>query len=162
MKSELGKNQFERHLVKRNARKGRAKKVLVASLMLTSMVDMFSLLVIFLLQSYSATGELFYMNKNVELPSAIFGKPVEQALHVAISEKEVTIDEIVIGKLDEVSKDPSQFVLRVKKFIHEDKKVNLQADKNLPSTKVSLVMGLLQQAGYQDFRITTNPGARTL
>jgi biopolymer transport protein ExbD len=37
---------------------------------LTSMIDMFSILVIYLLMNFSATGEIFFINKNLTLPRA--------------------------------------------------------------------------------------------
>ena len=50
--------------------RGRAQKTLVAALMLTSLVDAFSILVIYLLMSFSTTGQILYVDKDIELPLA--------------------------------------------------------------------------------------------
>jgi biopolymer transport protein ExbD len=68
------------------------KRELVAMLSLTAMVDMFTVLVIFLLQSYSSTGEVIFLPKDVQLPKAEKIKDLKPAVVVTISNKEVLID----------------------------------------------------------------------
>lgn len=46
------------------------KKGVMASLNLTPMVDMFTVLVIFLLQNFSASGEIMFIQKGMVLPDA--------------------------------------------------------------------------------------------
>lgn len=46
------------------------KKGLMGALNLTAMVDMFTVIVIFLLQSFSATGEIMFIQKDLKLPEA--------------------------------------------------------------------------------------------
>jgi biopolymer transport protein ExbD len=46
------------------------KKGVMANLNLTAMVDMFTVIVIFLLQSFSATGEIMFIQKDIKLPEA--------------------------------------------------------------------------------------------
>ena len=48
----------------------RGHRATVAGLMLTSLVDAFSILVIFLLMSFSSSGELLTLGKGMELPKA--------------------------------------------------------------------------------------------
>lgn len=68
------------------------KRELVAMLSLTAMVDMFTVLVIFLLQSYSSTGEVIFLPKDVQLPKAEKIKDLKPAVVVTISNKEILID----------------------------------------------------------------------
>lgn len=49
---------------------GGGRKSGAASLNLTAMVDMFTVIVIFLLQSFSANGEIMFIQKEVTMPSA--------------------------------------------------------------------------------------------
>ena len=49
---------------------GKGRKGSSADLQLTSMVDMFTLLVIFLLANFSASGEVIFMSKEIQLPTA--------------------------------------------------------------------------------------------
>jgi biopolymer transport protein ExbD len=49
---------------------GGGKKGIFADLNLTPMIDTFTVIVIFLLQSFSASGELMFIQKNLKLPDA--------------------------------------------------------------------------------------------
>jgi biopolymer transport protein ExbD len=66
----LAVGTFQQHLLKRKQKRQSRKRGLIAGLTLTSMVDMFSLLVIFLLQTFSTSPELVMVTKGVTLPVA--------------------------------------------------------------------------------------------
>jgi biopolymer transport protein ExbD len=51
-----------------NSKNGR--RSLFADLLLTALIDAFSILVIFLLMNFSSTGEILFISKDVELPKA--------------------------------------------------------------------------------------------
>ncbi len=78
------------------------KREMVAALSLTAMVDMFTVLVIFLLQSYSSTGEIIYIPKEVTLPKATEIKELKPAVVVTISTKELLIDKTAVMTFDAV------------------------------------------------------------
>jgi biopolymer transport protein ExbD len=71
---------------------GAGKKSGYAELNLTSMVDMLTILVVFLLQTFSASGELLTVSKNIQLPEAVNFKDLEQAPIIAISRDAVTLN----------------------------------------------------------------------
>ena len=50
------------------------KKTAMAALNLTAMVDMFTTLVIFLLASFQANGDILFIQKDLELPKAVAAK----------------------------------------------------------------------------------------
>ena len=56
------------------------------------MVDMLTILVVFLLQTFSASGELLSVQKNIVLPEAQNFKDLEQAPIIAVSKDSVTLD----------------------------------------------------------------------
>src|SRR5437868_9434358 len=70
----------------------RGKKQGYATLMLTSLVDMFTIIVIFLLMNFSANGEVLYMSKDIKLPDAYHGAQLDRAPVVSISGDAVTFD----------------------------------------------------------------------
>src|ERR1700756_4706079 len=72
--------------------RGSGKRSTYAELNLTSMVDMLTILVVFLLQTFSASGELLTVQKNIVLPEAQNFKDLEQAPIIAISKDSVTHD----------------------------------------------------------------------
>jgi len=161
--AQLGSQQltvgtFQKHLLKRKQKKAGKRRMMLAGLTLTSMVDMFSLLVIFLLQTFSTSPELVMVTKGVTLPAAISAKELEDSPVMAISSDEVFVDQKLIGKTDALLKDPSPLMSKLEELrvqwqkAHPNQKFNgiisLQADKNLPSTTVSMFMGMLPTQTY--------------
>jgi biopolymer transport protein ExbD len=71
-------------------------------LMLTSMVDMFTILVIFLLQSYSSTGEIIHIPKDVHLPKAQQIKELKPAHVVTLTLSDIILDKETVAKLADV------------------------------------------------------------
>ncbi len=143
---------------------GRATNV---DLNVVPMVDMMTMLVIFLLQQFSATGEVLYMQKDIKLPDARHGQQIEIAPVVAISSAQVVVSGQKVADVAELEKDPSQIIaplvekLRDEKkrwdFIHQNDRdrekdwkgdVNVQADVKVPFRVVRRVMTSAAEAGY--------------
>ncbi|RYZ72257.1 MAG: adventurous gliding motility protein S, partial [Proteobacteria bacterium] len=78
---------------------------------LTAMVDMFTVLVIFLLQNYNSTGQILYIPKEVVLPKASMVKELKPAYVVTISSKEILVDKQQVATFDEV-KDQQEWMIK--------------------------------------------------
>lgn len=146
---------------------GAGKKSGYAELNLTSMVDMLTILVVFLLQTFSASGELLTVSKNIQLPEAVNFKDLEQAPIIAISRdavtlngdpkadsaelnRENTVDWKIPGLHDDLVVLKNNF-----KLLHpnpEDFKglVIVQADKNIDFKVIKKVMYTCAVAGYNN------------
>lgn len=81
----------------RKKRAGTAKRNVVAVLSLTAMVDMFTVLAVFLLQNYRTTGEVIEIKDDVILPNATQVKELMPSNVVTVSTEEVTINEITVA-----------------------------------------------------------------
>ena len=159
---------FNKHLIARAHRKGRARKSILLALSLTSMVDMFSLLVIFLLQTFSTSPELLMVSKGVQLPSASSGREVMDAPVLAVAETGIYLDQKLIGKTDEVLKNPDVLMKKLQEMrelwqaTHPKEQfkgeINLQAHRNTPSTVVSQVMGMLPSQNYGSIQLVVTSG----
>ena len=91
-------------------RKGRyvqsIKRDIVAVLQLTAMVDMFTVLVVFLLQNYAVTNQILPISKKIDLPQAKEVKALKPSHVVILSDGLVTLNENVLGALNkQTSKD---------------------------------------------------------
>ncbi|HUK65235.1 MAG TPA: biopolymer transporter ExbD [Anaeromyxobacteraceae bacterium] len=145
-----------------------------ADLNVVPMVDMMTMLVIFLLQQFSATGEVLFMQKDIKLPDAQHGQQIEVAPVVAISAAQVVVSGQKVAEVSEVEKDPSQIIaplvekLRDEKkrwdFIHQNDQdrdknwkgeVNVQADVRVPFRIVRRVMASAAEAGYGNVNLAT-------
>jgi biopolymer transport protein ExbD len=86
----------------RHGRKAGAKRSVVAVLSLTAMVDLFTVLVVFLLQNYATTGEILDIPEGVKLPDAAEVKNLKPANVIIVSNKEVKLNNITVATLQEV------------------------------------------------------------
>ena len=59
------KPKFDLPAMRHHVKGGHGKALPVVELPLTSMIDMFTVLVIFLLMNFSSTGEIFFIQKNM-------------------------------------------------------------------------------------------------
>lgn len=71
----------------------RHKKSLAAKVMLTSLIDAFSILVIYLLVNFSSTGEILYLSKGMELPAAVTTELLERNTVVKIEKNKIFIED---------------------------------------------------------------------
>src|SRR4051812_1044483 len=85
-------------------RSGFEKKNVYAALFLTSMVDMFAIMVIFLLQSFSAEGELIILPKGFELPKAANIGILEAAPSLVIAEDNILLEGEKIANTLEIAR----------------------------------------------------------
>lgn len=81
--------RYSKFLRKRN----KGKRSVVAVLSLTAMVDMFTVLVVFLLQNYNTTGAVIYLPKEVQLPKATTVKELKPAHVVTIGPTRILLED---------------------------------------------------------------------
>lgn len=84
----------------RNGKKGGAKRSTVVMLSLTAMVDMFTVLAVFLLQNYRV--EEIQLKKSVPLPEATAVKKLKPAHVVVITKEAIFLDETQVEKFEVV------------------------------------------------------------
>src|SRR6185436_4227558 len=87
---------------RKNRRKGGGKRNMVASLPLTAMVDMFTVLLVFLLQNYKEQNVALKFYKDLTLPEASQIKELAPAHVISISKNELRLDEQVVATFKEV------------------------------------------------------------
>lgn len=143
---------------------GGGKRSMSAELNLTSLVDMLTILVVFLLQLFSASGELLTIQKNIKLPEAKNFKDLEGAPIIAVSADSITLDGRVVASTEQLKKDESadwkivdlhdQLVTLKNNFklLHPSDPftgmVNVQSDKSVDFKVIKKVMYTCGQAGY--------------
>ncbi len=161
--SIVAADAFEKHLINRKRKKSWGKKAAVYALMLTSMVDMFSMLVVFLLQTFSSSPEIL-INKGVSLPDSITAAQVKEAPVLALAKDgNLYLDQKLVGETKKVLKKPNALVKQLNDIKNNWGKshagttfpgeINLQADKDIPSTVVSQVMGILTTGDFSAIQL---------
>ena len=80
----------------------KGKRDVTALLSLTAMVDMFTVLVIFLLQNYNTEGLVVNIPKDLILPKAEVIKELKPSVIVTVSPTEILLDDFPIAKFEDV------------------------------------------------------------
>jgi biopolymer transport protein ExbD len=95
------------------------KRSVVAVLSLTAMVDLFTVLVVFLLQNYNQTGEVIEIPEGVELPMASAVKELKPANVVIISDVDVKINNDFVMNLKDVKSQEDWNLEPLRKRVEE-------------------------------------------
>jgi len=146
-------------------RRGRSSGTV--KLTLTSMVDMFTLIVVFLLKNYSAQGQMVTPAEGLMLPSSSIEKGAGEALSVKISaktimvENNVVVDEtayktlmsqkdFMIEPLYKVLSEHSESARKAAEALKTEfsGKISIQGDVAIPYNVLTRVMYTCGQAGY--------------
>jgi len=155
---------------------GISKRPMFADLLITPMVDMFVIIVLFLIANFSATGEVLMMTKDIQLPEAVNVREVEMVPVVMISKDQVLVSGTVIGRVEDLARDDYLNIPSLEEKLREMKKqyedlhslakdeaggfkgdVNIQGDKEVPYKIMKRVMFSCATAGYNNinFAVTT-------
>lgn len=168
-------------------RSGNPRKGVYAALLLTAMVDMFAIMVVFLLNSFSPDGEIIVLSKGIELPKVVNTGQLSQAPSIVIGIEEITFDGEPVAKTPEVASatdwnipvlqqiltdrkakleeelkalsDQPEPVELTEEQLKEVKKINISADKRLPFETVKKVIYTAGFAGFPDFRLAVLRGS---
>lgn len=149
-------------------RKKHATGPVHVSLNLTSMMDMFTIIVVFLIKTYSTEGQLIHPSKNLTLPSSKIEIPPEVALDVVVSQEWIMVNERPIIKVASI-KEGDLIIPPLKeallKYATEAKrieekygikftgKVTIQGDKKLPFHTLLKVMATCGRSEYPNMRL---------
>lgn len=143
---------------------GHGKASVIADLNVTPMVDMLTMLVIFLLVSFTSSGEILFITKDIVLPKAYNAVALERAPVVAISASVIAMEGAALMPTEEANErtykdgklkpivNKLKGMARDFKELYPDKpfdgQVIIQSDSNVPFAVISLVMISCAEAGY--------------
>ncbi|RYZ78130.1 MAG: biopolymer transporter ExbD [Proteobacteria bacterium] len=133
---------------------GKWRRNLAADLLLTALIDAFSILVIFLLMSFSSSGDMLFIAKGQELPKASTSEALErnpvvkvQDGKIFVEEKEVGVQALVATLLDlrkqfsetHAGQEPPGILM-------------IQGDRRLKYEELNQVILAASHAGFSDIR----------
>ena len=112
----------------RNGKKGSAKRSTVVILSLTAMVDMFTVLAVFLLQNYRV--EEIQLKKSVPLPEASAVKKLKPAHVVVVTKEEIFLDDKPVARFEIVKESEHWLIIPLQEGLKkaiEAKKVEMES-----------------------------------
>ena len=145
-----------------------------ADVLITPLVDMFVIIVLFLIANFSATGEVLMMTKDIQLPEAVNVKEVEMHPVVMVSGEQVSISGTVVGQVQDLIKEEYLNIPALEEKLRDMKKqfedlhamaegntnafkgdVNIQAHKDVEFSIIKRVMFSCASAGYNNINFAT-------
>lgn len=142
----------------------RMARAMWTTLNLTAMVDIFTILVVFLLANFSATGEILFMSKDIVLPKADATAELYRAPVISISEKGIAVEGRRVYFTEEAASSSMSTLMDVTYELQEIRKADqllhpgaafkgnviLQCHEDIEFTVVRKVMYAAAAAGYVD------------
>ena len=139
-----------------------------ANLNLTPMVDMFTIIVIYLLQNFSSDGDILFMSKDISLPNITAKMKLERAPVLAVSSETISLDGARVVDTADLTKDDTWNIPALEEALREKKRnieqtnlvlrggqgegfkviVNVQADKTIQFKILKKVMFACNATGF--------------
>ena len=155
-----------------------ARKSVYEALNLVAYIDMMTMLVIFLLMTFQASGEILFIQKNIVMPDAQNGTALERAPVIGLSKDVVTLDGAQVAAMDELSKDSAtgdaniaelhDTLVTLKnnyKLLHPTQEFNgvaiIQSDKAVEFRALKKVMYSAATAGYNNINFAVKSKAKS-
>lgn len=148
---------------RRMKRMGRNRKKKLPALNLTSLMDVFTILVFFLLVN-SSNSEVLEPPKKITLPDSVVEmKPKETAV-IVVSENEVTVQGEIVALVEEIAKSKQDAIVGISnkledikknvigistKAVSESREVTILSHKTVPFKVLRKVMSSCTFAGYE-------------
>jgi biopolymer transport protein ExbD len=153
------------------------RKATNADLNLVAYIDMMTMLVIFLLMSFSATGEILFVQKNITLPDAQNWSDLERSPVIGVTKDVVTLDGRQVATGEDLMKDSATGDMKITelhdelvtaknnyKLLHPSEDFKgvciIQADKAVEFKMLRKVMFSAAAAGYQNVNFAVRPKAK--
>ena len=135
---------------------------------LTSLLDMFTIILVFLMVSFQAEDKDFVLHAGISLPQSTAQNPFKTAVNMAITDKAVFIegkeiypllggkvkeDDVDSGKIEVITQAVKRAWTTHKLEKSDEDIVVIQADKRIPYRTIHLVMRSAAHSGFYRFRL---------
>ena len=161
--------------MKRTRYKPEIKKNQSFALNITSMTDMFTILLVFLLQTFASADVQIDPIEGLRLPSSNTEKNPVIGIKISITHDQLTIDKVLLAQIknnefEKIALDPSdsnfirplfialQKINTEKNIKDSPGKILFQADQDLPYSTIRKVMYTASMAGFPNLKLVTVAG----
>ena len=137
-------------------------RVVVTSMNLTSLMDVFTILVFFLLVN-SANTEVLETPKQVTLPASVVEQKPRETVVIFVSPTEVTVQGEVVARVEDIRASRGQSIEPIRErleqmsrkiiglktqIVAESREVTILADRTVPFNVIKKVMSTCTGQGY--------------
>ncbi len=140
------------------------------ALNMNSMMDMMTIILLFLLKSFSTEGALVTPSEELRLPTSIQGEKPKKEINVSVAKEVILVNDIVIASLDEIPKDQmmiSPLALKLAEYAQKERELEIevgkeftheiiiQGDENMPFELLFKVMFTCSKSDFYKMRLLT-------
>lgn len=133
---------------------GKKGRHMGADLLLTGLIDAFSILVIFLLMNFSSTGDILMIGKDQELPKAQLAGVLERNPVIKVEEGKIYVEDKIVD-----ANSITAELLEIRKKHQEllpdtpfPGVATIQADRRVKYEFLNQIILGMNQAGYSDIK----------
>lgn len=141
-------------------------------LRLTSMIDMFTILLVFLLKSYSAEGQIVTITKDLRLPESTSQQPPQTTSVISVTLEWILLDGRPVVKIEDTMRDDAIIMPDLQEELKRLKSITegigslslqmrgfrgniaIQADQDITFDLIKRIMVTCGQVGYNDLLFT--------
>jgi biopolymer transport protein ExbD len=130
---------------------------------MTSLIDILTLLLVFLIQSFNAEGTLVTQSPDLELPVSSSNKTPSPSLTIEVTRGDVVAEGKKLASIDSFKTSKDMLIGNVFKWLIREKSrvsdttvhksIIIQCDKELEFNIVKRVLFTCSKAGYNDFSV---------
>lgn len=126
---------------------------------LTSLIDVMTILLVFLIQNFSVEGNLITPSSDLTIPTSSVETRPEMMVSVQVSENEILLDGKPIANIadfadsDEFMIEPLFERMKIERENSKEPKLMLEADRELPFNVIKRVAFTCNKAGFSDFSV---------
>lgn len=141
--------------------KTRERRLRIVNLSLTSMVDMFAILVIFLLSNSATVNHWIEVSQGLDLPKSKSGDPIAKGISLQVSRDMIYADTKPLLEIKKLQSDPNSIAI-VKDWLEKqpkekDTRLNILGHESLPFGVMRKVIASTQQAGFASVNFGVEP-----
>lgn len=104
----------------RNGKRSSGSRSVVFVLSLTAMVDMFTVLVVFLLQNYQVTGQTLDLQEDVTLPQASAVRELQPSNVVVVGKDFIELNDIKVASFPEIKESEDWLIVTLRDAIKDE------------------------------------------
>lgn len=137
---------------------------------LTSLVDVMTILLIYLLKSFSAEGEIVTMSKDLMLPESSAQKPPKLTVTLAVNRQDIIVESTPIAEVQQVLASEDLLIPELAQWLNKRREatelisqysdktsfegdITIQGDKRIRFRLLEKIMYTCGQEGFNNFML---------
>lgn len=151
-------------------RKNRGEPLKPAKLQMTSLIDIMTIILVFLLKSFSSEGEIVTLSKGLHLPESTASKKPDVALRLAISQNDLLFEGARIATIDTIYQTDDLIIPSLLILLNDRRKMTeriaensaqvefkgdvlIEADRKVRFKMLQKIMYTCGQIGFSNFSL---------